>query len=222
MVLADKAALFVDGRYTLQAAEQADKSVFAIEHLVERTPEDWLADHLPAGGALGYDPWRTSLDGAERLEKACARAKGKLVAVADNPLDTVWTDRPAPPLAPVVLHDLKYAGESAEAKLAHPRRAGEAEVDAAVLSDLASVAGPSTSAAATWRTRRWRSPGPSCRAPERRSCSWIRASSQTRCAMRSPSSLNCMSAISRTSSPSSRLVKPSGSIRPPPRAASRT
>src|SRR3989304_614532 len=53
VVLADKAALFVDGRYTLQAAEQADKAVFAIEHLVERTPEDWIADHLPTGGGRG-------------------------------------------------------------------------------------------------------------------------------------------------------------------------
>src|SRR3990167_5573910 len=62
MVLVDKAALFVDGRYTLPAAGQADKSVFAIEHLVERTHEDWIADNLPAGATLGYDPWRTSID----------------------------------------------------------------------------------------------------------------------------------------------------------------
>ncbi|HEY8267694.1 MAG TPA: aminopeptidase P family protein [Xanthobacteraceae bacterium] len=141
MVLADKAALFVDGRYTLQAAEQADKSVFEFVHLRERPPEDWIADHLPEGATLGYDPWRTGIDGAERLQKACARAKGKLVAVADNPLDQVWTDRPAPPLAPVVLHDLKYAGESAEAKLARIRAELEKQkCDAAVLSDLASVA----------------------------------------------------------------------------------
>ncbi len=138
----DKAALFVDGRYTLQAAEQADKSVFAIEHLVERTPEDWIADHLPAGGALGYDPWRTSLDGAERLAKACARAKGKLVAVADNPLDAVWSRPPgaaagARGAARPEIRRRKRRGRSSRASA---RSSRSRSCDAAVLSDLASVA----------------------------------------------------------------------------------
>jgi Xaa-Pro aminopeptidase len=141
VVLSQTAALFVDGRYTLQAKEQVDTKLFALEHLAERPPEAWLADNLLANAALGYDPWRTTLDGAERLAKACARAKAKLVPAADNPVDAVWADRSAPPLAPVVLHDLKFAGESAEAKLSRIRdELAKQKCDAVLLSDLASVA----------------------------------------------------------------------------------
>jgi Xaa-Pro aminopeptidase len=141
VVLADQAALFVDGRYTLQAREQVDATLFALEHLVERPPEDWIADNLPAGAALGYDPWRVTIDAAERLAKACARARSQLVAVDGNPVDAVWRDRPAPPRAPVVLHDLRFAGESAEQKLAHIRaELTKQKLDAVVLSDLAAVA----------------------------------------------------------------------------------
>jgi Xaa-Pro aminopeptidase len=140
-VLKDKAVLFVDGRYTLQAKEQVDTKVFAIEHLVDRPPSEWLADNLPKGASLGYDPWRTTLEGVERLSKACDRAGAKLVAVADNPVDAIWTDRPAPPLARVVLHDLKFAGEPAEQKLARIREElSKAKLDATLLSDPASVA----------------------------------------------------------------------------------
>jgi Xaa-Pro aminopeptidase len=115
--------------------------VIAVEHLVERPPDEWIADNLPKGAALGYDPWRTTIDGAEKLAKACARAKARLVAAKDNPVDAVWQDRPAPPLAKIVLHDLKFAGERAEAKLSRIREElKKAKLDAAVLSDPASVA----------------------------------------------------------------------------------
>jgi Xaa-Pro aminopeptidase len=141
VILSDKAALFVDGRYTLQAKEQTDPKVFGIEHLVERTPHAWIADNLPKGAALGYDPWRTTLEGMERLSKACERAGARLVALGDNPIDAIWTDRPAAPLAPVKLHDLKYAGDPSEQKLARIREALEkAKLDATLLSDPASIA----------------------------------------------------------------------------------
>src|SRR5690606_6862420 len=126
VVLQDKAALFVDGRYTLQAKDQVDGQSFAIEHLVERPPHEWIAEHLPKGAKFGFDAWRTTLDGAERLQKAVERAGGTLVAVSDNPLDAIWQDRPAPPLTPVTLHDLKFAGEAAAEKL--KRKIGRAHV----------------------------------------------------------------------------------------------
>jgi len=141
VILKDKAALFVDGRYTLQAKEQVDGNVFAVQHLVEHPPHEWIAAHLPTGARFGYDPWRTTLDGVERLSKACTRAGATLVPVDDNPIDAIWDDRPAEPLAPVVLHDLKYAGESAEQKLLRIRdELAKAKLDAVVLSDPASVA----------------------------------------------------------------------------------
>jgi Xaa-Pro aminopeptidase len=141
VVLKETAALFVDGRYTLQAQEQADRKVFAIEHLVERPPSEWIADNLAKGAAFGYDPWRTTTESVERLQKAVERAGGTLIAVDDNPVDAIWSDRPAPPTAPVKLHGLNHAGEPAEQKLARIREElAKAKLDAAVLSDPASIA----------------------------------------------------------------------------------
>jgi Xaa-Pro aminopeptidase len=141
VVLADKAVLFTDGRYTLQAREQIDGTLFSIEHMIERPASKWLADNLPTGAALGYDPWRTTADGVERLEKAAKEAGARLVAVNSNPLDAVWRDRPAPPLTPVVLHDPKYSGEDAASKIARIREIlGKEKIGVAVLSDPASVA----------------------------------------------------------------------------------
>ena len=99
IVLADRAALFVDGRYTVQAEAQADKSIFAIEHLVDNPPPQWLEQNLKSGAKLGYDPWLHTAESAERLRKACAAAGAELVAVDENPIDALWTDRPAPPPA---------------------------------------------------------------------------------------------------------------------------
>src|SRR5690606_17687922 len=112
-----------------------------IEHLVERPPHEWIADKLPKRASFGYDPWRTTLDGVERLQKAVERAGGKLVPVDGNPVDAIWNDRPAPPLAPVALHDLKYAGVPAEQKLMRIREVlAKDKLDAVVLSDPASIA----------------------------------------------------------------------------------
>jgi Xaa-Pro aminopeptidase len=141
VILKDKAALFVDGRYTLQAKEQTDSKVFGIEHLVERPPHDWIADNLAKGAAFGYDPWRTTLEAVERLSKAAERAGAKLVPVDENPVDAIWADRPAPPLAPLRLHDLKFAGDPAPQKLRRIREELEkAKLDATLLSDPASIA----------------------------------------------------------------------------------
>ena len=76
LVLADRAALFVDGRYTVQARDEVDAAAFAIEHLVEQPPPQWIEDNLPAGAKLGYSPWLHTVDGAERLAAtldACRR-----------------------------------------------------------------------------------------------------------------------------------------------------
>ena len=115
-VLAERAALFVDGRYTVQAAAQIDAKLFAIEHLVDSPPEQWLEQNLKSGAKLGYDPWLHTSESADRLRKACATAGAELVAVDGNPIDALWSDRPAPPSGPVSLRDIKLAGESAADK----------------------------------------------------------------------------------------------------------
>ena len=81
IVLMERAVLFVDGRYTLQAREQVDASLFTIEHLVETPPDKWIEQNLTASDRLGYDPWLHTVAGAERLAKACAAAGATLVAV---------------------------------------------------------------------------------------------------------------------------------------------
>jgi Xaa-Pro aminopeptidase len=115
IVLADKAAIFVDGRYTLQVRQQVDTEAFEPRHITEQPPGDWIAEHLK-GGTLAYDPWLHTAADIDRFRSACAKAKGQLTACATNPIDSVWADRPAPPAAPVTIQDTKFAGETAGAK----------------------------------------------------------------------------------------------------------
>ncbi|MFL5191140.1 MAG: aminopeptidase P family protein [Microvirga sp.] len=136
VILQNEAALVVDGRYTVQAAEQVDTSVITPVQLTASTPEDWIAERLPAGGVLAYDPWLHTGDGLKRLERAVSRAGGKLAPVDINLVDVIWIDRPAPPQAPVRPHPLDYAGEAAPAKLERIRKKmAEAKLDALVISD---------------------------------------------------------------------------------------
>src|SRR5262249_5962631 len=86
------APLFVDGRYTLQAREQVDTSLFAIEHLVETPPDRWIEENLAIGDRLGYDPWLHTVEGAERLSKASAAAGAALVAVEPDLIAAIWAD----------------------------------------------------------------------------------------------------------------------------------
>ena len=98
VVLHDHAALFVDGRYTVQASTQVDGNIFSIEHLVEHPPEQWLEQNLQSGAKVGYDLWLHTSEQAERLRKACATAGAELIPVDGNPIDALWRDRPAPPV----------------------------------------------------------------------------------------------------------------------------
>lgn len=123
VVLADRAAIFVDGRYTLQVREEVDPALFEPLHLILSPPQDWIATHLPEGGRLGYDPFLLAPAAVARLERAVRRRRGQLVPLIPNPVDVLWSDRPPPPLAPVERWDLAYAGESSASKRA---RIGEA------------------------------------------------------------------------------------------------
>jgi len=141
IVLAHEAAVFVDGRYTLQAAKQVDAKAWSVEPLVDPSPESWLTKHLTSGDRLGFDPWLHTSAAAERLATACAKAGAELVAVDTNPLDSVWTERPAPPLGPVAVHGTRFSGEAETDKLRRIRLEIERlGVDALVLSDSHAVA----------------------------------------------------------------------------------
>src|SRR5260370_21451079 len=103
IVLTQAAAVFVDGRYTLQAGKQVDRKAWNVEPLVDPSPESWLTKHLGAGDRLGFDPWLHTSAAAERLAAACAQAGAELIAVGRNPLASVWTARPPPPLVPLAV-----------------------------------------------------------------------------------------------------------------------
>ena len=121
VVLTDRAAIFVDGRYTVQAEAQVDGAIFSIEHLVERPLDQWLEQNLSRGTKIGYDPWLHTSEQTERLKKACTAAGAQLIALDTNPIDTLWRERPAPPTGAVTLRDLKLAGEGAPAKFKRVR-----------------------------------------------------------------------------------------------------
>ncbi|RJF63579.1 aminopeptidase P family protein [Rhodopseudomonas palustris] len=141
IVLVHEAAVFVDGRYTLQAAKQVDTAAWAIESLVEPPPERWLESHLQAGDRLGFDPWLHTSSAVERLQAACAKAGAELIAVDGNPIDAVWHERPEPPLGAVSIHGAEFAGERETAKLGRIRdELVRLKADALVLSDSHAVA----------------------------------------------------------------------------------
>ncbi len=141
VVLADRAVLFVDGRYTLQARSQTDPNAFDVVLISEQAPEAWMEANLPAGARLGYDPWLHTSADIEKLSKACDVAGAQLIATDSNPLDAVWPDRPAPPLGPVTLHELRYTGEESAAKLTRIRAEIEkARADVLVVSDTTAIA----------------------------------------------------------------------------------
>lgn len=116
IVLAERAAIFVDGRYTLQVRDQVDTDLLETRHITDEPATDWLRDALPAGARLGFDPWLHTKSGLKSMERACRDAGGHLVAVAENPVDAIWADQPSAPLAPVQPHDGKYAGRSSTDK----------------------------------------------------------------------------------------------------------
>src|SRR5437764_1027072 len=138
IVLRDRAALFVDGRYTLQAAAQVDTALFEIRHLVDEPAWRWLAEAASKGAVIGYDPWLHTPHEVERFRSGAERAAASLRPV-ENAVDEAWSGRPPAPIAPVVPHPQRYAGESAEAKRARLGRS-LAEEGAAVTRFLAWLA----------------------------------------------------------------------------------
>ncbi len=141
IVLEGVASVFVDGRYTLQAANEVDSEVFAIHHSTETPAEAWLKDHLKPGDEIGYDPWLHTPQGVARFSQACIEAGAKLVACAENPIDALWHDRPPPPATTLEIHDIAYAGRtSAEKRAIVAQALKEQKVDAVILGAGDSIA----------------------------------------------------------------------------------
>ena len=141
VVLRDQAAIFVDGRYTLQVRDQVDAALYSFHHLVEEPVADWLGTVLSQGAKLGFDPWLHTQTQKERLEQAIISTGAEFVPVATNPLDSAWLDQPAPPAVPVVPHEVRFAGRpSAEKRADLSASLRESGLDAVVLTQPDSIA----------------------------------------------------------------------------------
>jgi Xaa-Pro aminopeptidase len=141
VVLADRAVLFIDGRYTQQAEAETDRAVWDRHHLIEDPPAAYLRRTLAPGQAVGIDPWLHASDARTRLVAAIEAAGARAVMLESNPIDAVWPDRPPPPPGPAVAHPERFAGESSAAKRAAiAADLAEAKQDAAIVTATDSVA----------------------------------------------------------------------------------
>lgn len=141
VVLADKAAIFVDGRYTVQVRDQVDGKLFEYQSVPATSPAKWLGENVSAGASIGYDAWLHSKGWAETVAKALEKKQASLVPVEGNPIDAVWADRPEPSNAPALVHKDAHSGRNSADKRAEVadwlKREGH---EAAVISALDSVA----------------------------------------------------------------------------------
>ncbi len=116
IVMVDRAVMFVDGRYTIQAEQQLDAALFDRAHLIDHPPAVWLAEHLKKGQRFGFDPTLHIKANIATLEKAAEKVGAVLVPVAANPIDSIWANRPPMPIAPLDPLDDVYAGEASSNK----------------------------------------------------------------------------------------------------------
>ena len=141
VVLPQEAAIFVDGRYTLQVREQVSADHWSYQSVPQTSIADWLRDHAAEGARIGYDPWLHTRGWAKTARAALAEKGAELVAVDANPIDAVWPDRPQPSAARLVVQPEEMAGKGSAAKrqdIAEWLKAKKA--DSAVLSALDSIA----------------------------------------------------------------------------------
>ena len=141
VVMADGAAMFTDGRYTVQVRQQVPAAHFAYEDVPKTSAALWLGSQVQAGQRIGYDPWLHTRAWARQAAGQLAARGGELAVVISNPIDAVWTDRPAPSTAPIEVHDDQFAGRAHADKRAEVAAwLAEKGADAVVIAALDSIA----------------------------------------------------------------------------------
>lgn len=142
IVTADKAVLFVDGRYVLQAAAQTDPAAFTVINVADMQPGKWLSENLKECDKLGFDPHLHTIDEIKRYTKVTAKASASLAPVDSNPVTTIWgADRPASPLCPLELYPQELAGRDAASKIAEVQETlRKNRTDAVILTALDTIA----------------------------------------------------------------------------------
>jgi Xaa-Pro aminopeptidase len=141
IILKDKAYLFSDGRYTQQAQSQTAAELFLQRDLIDQGPAAWLRSEAPHGAKIGYDSRLVAPDALARLKEAASQAGVELIALAANPIDQAWQDRPSEPTAEIIPHPETFSGESSASKRSRigEKMAGEG-LDLSVLTSPAALA----------------------------------------------------------------------------------
>jgi Xaa-Pro aminopeptidase len=141
VVLPEEAAIFVDGRYTLQVRQQVSADQWSYQSVPETSTTQWLEEHAPEGARIGYDPWLHTRDWVKKAKEALASRGAELVPVDRNPIDEIWKDRPEASKAHLVVQPDEYAGKNAAEKRTEIGDwLAKHHADAAVLSALDSIA----------------------------------------------------------------------------------
>jgi len=141
IMLKDKAAMFIDGRYVVQVRDQVDGNLYEYVNIKDQKPHEWLAAHASKGGTIGYDAWLHTRDWVETTRKALKKTGAQLVEVGSNPIDSVWEDQPPRSPEKLAVHPDQYAGKSARDKRADVATwLKDNDYDATVIAALDSVA----------------------------------------------------------------------------------
>ncbi|NIY89661.1 aminopeptidase P family N-terminal domain-containing protein, partial [Vibrio campbellii] len=139
VITKDKAAIFVDGRYTVQVTKQVPADLFEYRHLIEEPALDWIKDHLANGASVAIDP---RMHNSAWLDMAQAKLAGalELKILDSNPIDELWHDRPAPVVSDVRLMATEAVGQSSESKRQKiAELVKKAGADSAVITALDSI-----------------------------------------------------------------------------------
>lgn len=141
IILSDRAAVFVDGRYVLQVKDQVNGTLFEHVHIADQSPLDWLASAVADGNKIGYDPKLHTPGWVKQAAAVLKRHGAELIATDDNPVDAVWTDQPIRPPYEITPHDVSYAGvASSEKRTETAAILQEKGADTAVITALDSIA----------------------------------------------------------------------------------
>ncbi|EGQ7820928.1 aminopeptidase P family protein [Vibrio parahaemolyticus] len=139
VITQDKAAIFVDGRYTVQVTKQVPSELFEYRHLIEEPALDWIQDNLTTNASVAIDP---RLHSSAWLDMAQAKLAGKLELniLSSNPIDELWHDRPAPVVSDVRLMPTEAVGQSSESKRKEiAQLVTKAGADSAIITALDSI-----------------------------------------------------------------------------------
>jgi Xaa-Pro aminopeptidase len=141
VVLPEDAAIFTDGRYTVQVRQQVSATEWSYQSVPDTSIAQWLKEHAPSGAKIGYDPWLHTADWVKTATEQLAAKGASLVAVGQNPIDKIWSDQPEPSRARLEPHSQNLAGRSSSDKRQEIANWLKSEgADAVVIAALDSIA----------------------------------------------------------------------------------